>query len=88
MGAPSSQYCWWKVPKPPGGHSPGAQSSGRTLTSGVSTRKRLKLRFVTCTAAEPASLSTAISLDDGEHSFEAMPQHDCTYWLHAARALC
>ena len=23
MGAPSSQYCWWKVPKPPGGHSPG-----------------------------------------------------------------
>ena len=49
-GAPSSQYCWWKVPKPHGGHSPGAQAAAGTGGSGVSTRKLRKLAGVTCAA--------------------------------------
>ena len=51
--APSSQYCWWKVPKPQGGQLPGGRSSGDTGTSGESTRKRLNCRRVTCEPLVP-----------------------------------
>ena len=53
--APSSQYCWWKLPKPEGGQAPG-RSPGSTRTSGLSTRKRLNCRLVTCAAATPRSV--------------------------------
>ena len=48
---PSSQYCWWKLPKPHGGQVPG-RSPGSTRTSGLSTRNRLNCRRVTYTTVQ------------------------------------
>ena len=46
---PSSQYCWWKEPKPHGGLWPGGQAAAGVDLKGESIKKRLKDCLVTCT---------------------------------------